>query len=357
MNAYALEKFMPPSKYQWKWQKAALLSTFVKEYDYAPDSLKKIYLDHIRASMDKTAKHANGKRPNAVASGLGMAFLVRVLPKEESAKYKSICEKIYGDYLKIKRTKEGGVSHLTKNIELWNDTIFMIGEFLIEMYRATGDKQYIEELAKQLSIHREKLQDKPSGLWVHGWDNDSRAHCTFCGKTFWPDKRTRRSPEIWGRGNGWIVVTLCDALEALPRNDAHWNQFAGYLKEMLVHLPQYQNKDNGHWYQLPVRTDEPRNFMESSCTAMFAYGETKALQLGIVSDDAYKKSVDLAYEGLRKYSVKPLQGKYMTAKNVCKGTCIGDEKYYLKRKVKNGKPFGIGMFIAFGRAYESAGHP
>lgn len=69
---------------------------------------------------------------------------------------------------------------------------------------------------------------------------------------------TRRSTEIWGRGNGWIVVTLSDVLQILPKNNAHWNDFAQYLKEMVQHLPEWQNKENGHWYQLPLRTDDPK---------------------------------------------------------------------------------------------------
>lgn len=353
LDRYAREKYMPASKYHWNWMKAALLSTYVKEYDQGNEAEKKIYFDIIQKSMDKTAKQANGHRPNAVASGLGMAFLLRVTGDE---KYKRICEKIYDDYLHTRRTKDGAVSHLRKNVELWDDTIFMIGEFLLEMYRATGDKKYIDELALQIRLHREKLQDKQWGLWVHGWDSDNRSHCTFCGQMFWPDKLTRRSSEIWGRGNGWIVVTLSDALQAVPKNNPHYEVLSGYLKEMLARLPEIQDKDNGHWYQLPVRIGDDNNFIESSCTAMFAYGESTALRLGLVADSiAYRESVKLAYTGLRDYSIYPM-GEYLTTKNVCVGTCIGNKKYYLKRRVSKGKPYGIGMFIAFGRAYEKA-HP
>lgn len=350
MESYAMEKYMPASKFQWKWQKAALLNTWVKEYEHASGEKKQAYFDLIKKAMDKTYSHANGKTPNAVASGLGMAFLARIT---KDKKYIDACNKIFSDYLKIKRTSEGGVSHLRKNVELWDDTIFMIGEFLIEMYKATGDEKYLDELAKQISVHRNKLQDKNYGLWVHGWDSDNKNHCVFCGQMNWPDKTTRRSSEIWGRGNGWIVVTLSDALENIPKSNSHWNEFAGYLKEMLAHLPELQNKENGHWYQLPARNTDPQNFIESSCTAMFAYGEMKALKLNLISEVSYKQSIQMAYDGLRAVSVQPLSDGYVTTKNVCKGTCIGDKNYYLHRKVCKGKAFGLGMFIAFGRAYEN----
>lgn len=349
LDVYARESFMPPSKFKWNWMKASLIHAMVKQYDNGNTNEQKIYLDYIKNALDKKYNRANGKTPNAVASGLGMAFLYRTTHQE---KYKKACDKIYSDYLKIKRTKEGAVSHLRKNIELWDDTIFMIGQFLLEMYRATNDEKYLEEFVKQVSLHREKLQDTTIGLWFHGWDNDNKSHCTFCGQINWADNENRRSTEIWGRGNGWIVVTLSDALETIPRNNAYWNTIAAYLKEMLVNLPSYQNKKNGHWFQLTLRPNEPKNYIESSSTAMFAYGITKAIKLGLLSDTTYQNSIDLAYTGLRNNSIQQKTTKYITTKNVCKGTCIGNKEYYLNRKVKNEKPYSIGMFINFGRAYQ-----
>ncbi len=349
LDTYAREKYLPPSTYHWNWMNASLLYTMIKQYDYSPEQHKKLYLDYVHKAMDKTYSIANGKIPDAVASGSGMALLARITGDE---KYKKACKKIYSDYKKIKRTQEGGVSHLRKDLELWDDTIFMIGQFLLEMYKATGDAAYIDELVLQIRVHRDKLQNKEWGLWVHGWDSDQKSHCTFCGQLNWPDKTTGKSAEIWGRGNGWIIVTLSDALETIPKSHPQWAELAGYLKEMIAHLPELQNKENGHWYQLPTRPLDPKNFIESSSTAMFSFGITKAIELGIVTDSSFKKSIDLAYNGLREYSIKQISEKYLTTKNVCKGTCIGDKDYYLKRKVKDEKPYSIGMFIRFGHEYE-----
>ena len=350
LDIYAREKFMPASKFNWTWMKASLLYTMVKQYDNNSDAAKqKIYFDFVKTAMDKSYKHANGKVPNAVASGVGMAFLYRTTKDE---KYKKACDKIYAGYLKMKRTKEGAVSHLPAHTELWDDTVFMIGQFLLEMYKATNDTTYLDELYKQISLHREKLRDEKYGLWVHGYDEQKKGHFSFGSQLNWADKTTGKSAEIWGRGNGWVIVTLADALQTVPKNNVHWNTLAGYLKEMIAHLPELQNKETGHWYQLTVRTTEPKNYIESSSTAMFAYGITKAIQLGLVTDDAYATSIDLAYKGLRNYSIQATDDTYITTKNVCKGTCIGDKNYYLNRKVKNEKPYSIGMFINFGRQYE-----
>lgn len=349
LDNYARESYLPASQYHWRWTHAALLNTMVKEYEQCAPAQKQLYFDYIKTAMDKTYAGANGKTPNAVSSGLGLAFLYRIT---HDAKYKTKAEKIYNDYLKIRRTKEGGVSHLMLFTELWDDTVFMIGQFLLGMYQATGEEKYLDEFMKQLRLHREKLQDKATGLWVHGWDSDNKGHCMFCSEMHWADKETRRSTEIWGRGNGWIVVTLSDALEIVPKDNPYRNELAGYLKEMILHLPDLQEMETGHWYQLPVRKGETGNWMESSCTAMFAYGIDAALHLGIVTDSSYRLSVNRAYKGLREYSIMPVGKKYLTTQNVCTGTCIGHEKYYLKRKSTRGKPYGIGMFIQFGRRFD-----
>ena len=317
LDNYARLAYLPPSHYHWTWVDAALLNTMVKEYEKASPEKKQVYFDYIKKSMDKTYSVANGHTPNAIASGLGLAFLYRIT---KGPKYKTKADKIYADYLKIHRTKEGAVSHLMLFTELWDDTIFMIGQYLLAMYQATGDEKYLDELAKQIRLHRDKLQVKDWGLW--------------------------------GRGNGWIVVTLSDALEIIPKSNPLWNEMAGYLKEMIVHLPELQDPKTGHWYQLPVRNKEPKNFIESSCTAMFAYGITTALQLGLVTDESYKSSIALTYHGLREYSLVPKSDQYLITQNICTATCIGDKNYYFKRAVQKGKPYGIGMFIQFGSRYE-----
>jgi unsaturated rhamnogalacturonyl hydrolase len=348
LDAYAREVYLPAKNYRWSWQNASLLSVMVKQYEKANAADRKIYLEYVQQAMNKTYDKARGKSPNGVASGLGMAFLYRVKGEE---KYKLKCDKIFNEYLQIRRTETGAVSHLSFTTQLWDDTVFMIGEFLLEMYRATGDEKYLDELVLQIRLHREKLLDKEWGLWVHGWDADAKSRCTFCGQWGWPDKTTGRSGELWGRGNGWIVVTLSDALRIVPKENKYRNELAGYLKEMIVRLPELQDEKKGHWFQLPVRKDDNGNYIESSCTAMFAYGMVTAVEQGIVSDSKFKTSAAMAYEGLRKHSMV-IDGRYLKTKNVCKGTCIGDKDYYFNRKTKREKPSGIAMFINFGMHYK-----
>jgi len=349
METYAMGSYLPASKYVWSWQHAVFLNTMVKRYEQVGPLKGQKYFDYIETAMDRTKGRANGRTPNGVASGLGMAFLYE---KTGDLCYKEKCDRIYQQYLRIRRTPEGAVSHLPYTLELWDDTVFMVGQFLLAMYRATGDAEYLNEFGLQLRLHRDRLHDPEWGMWYHGWDaNGKDAVPYFCGQMGWPHDSSRVSGEIWGRGNGWILVTLSDALDVVPKEDPWWNEFAGYLKEMVVNLPQLQDPETGHWYQLPIRKDDPGNWIESSCTAMFAYGILSALRHGIVDDGTYNTVVQKAYNGLHHHSTEKTEN-VLTCTNVCTGTCIGDKDYYLKRGVQKGRPFGLGMFIQFGMLYE-----
>ena len=75
LDTYAREQLMPPSKYKWTWQRAALIFTMCKQYEFNTNEDKEVYMNYVQAAMDKKYNRANGKSPNAVASGLGMSFL------------------------------------------------------------------------------------------------------------------------------------------------------------------------------------------------------------------------------------------------------------------------------------------
>ena len=59
----------------------------------------------------------------------------------------------------------------------------------------------------------------------------------------WPDDETRVSEKSPGRGNGWLYITLADALDVIPRDNPLWDEFAGYLEEMVVNLPELQDEN------------------------------------------------------------------------------------------------------------------
>lgn len=349
IETYGREVYMPADKYKWDWRQGTFLNSLVHLYNEKTGAEKDKYLAYIKTAMDATYSVANGKHPNAVASGHGMAFLARVTKED---KYHQKALEIYTDYLKTPRAANGGVSHRTETVELWDDTVYMLSMFLLEMYRLTGDEKYIDDFAAQVKAHSEKLVDKKTGLWVHGWDADNEDYDDKCSVVGWANKETRKSSEIWGRANGWITMALADALYTIPKSSKHWKPLEKEFKNVLKSLPNLQNTTTGHWYQLLIYPNDKDNFQESSCTAMFSYAMTMGMKMKILSKKKYQPIVDRAYQGLKKLSTETIEGKYLTPSQVCGGTCIGGKEYYYKRKITTGTGFGIGSFILFGIEYD-----
>ncbi len=346
--------YVPASAYGWTWQNAPILHAMEFQYNCMPESKKSTYFNYIENAMGRNVLFANGAFPNAVASGMGMAFLKK---HSDEDIFEILANQIFYDYRNSRRTSNNGISHLKWSPELWDDTIYMIGMYLIGMYNATEDEKYLNELIEQIRAHKEKLIDEVWGLWVHGWDDNNTFTYDFCSQTNWADPVTRRSSEIWGRGNGWVIVTISELLNVLDRNHPEWNFVKNSLVEMIQHLPEQQDEATGHWYQLPTKKDDPNNYIESSCTAMFAYGMLNALQLGIVDDERYETAVTNAYYGLRKHSVfkETVAGnEYYSVRNVAQETCLGDADYYFNIPSGDGTSYAFAVFILLGRAYEKS---
>lgn len=348
VETYGREVFMPAEKYKWDWGQATFLNSIIHLYNSRSSAEKEKYLQYIHTAMDATYAAANGKHPNAVASGIGMAFLAR---ETGDSKYRDKAIAIYNDYLNTPRASNGGISHRVETVELWDDTIYMISMFLLEMYRLTGDEKYIASFAEQVKAHSGKLADHKTGLWYHGWDADNENYDDKCSMLNWADNIGRRSGQFWGRGNGWITMALADALNTIPKKSKYRKPLELEFKHILKSLPALQNKETGHWYQLPIFPDDPSNFQESSCTAMFAYAITLGLEMNILDKKIYRPVVDRSYQGLQQYSLGKTAGPYLIPQQICGGTCIGDKNYYLHRKRTEGTAFGLGSFILFGLEY------
>lgn len=352
ISCYGREILMPASKYKWDWGQATMLNAIVHQYRDSIYTEKDIYLNYIKNSIDNVLIDVNGQHPNAVASGHGVAFLAS-LNDEYRNIYKPFADKIFSDYLLSPRTSNGGVSHRTESVELWDDTIYMFSMYFFEMYRLTGDKLYLDHFFHQYKVHKEALVDKNTNLWVHGWDADNIDYQDRCSmKEWWKLTPERKSKEFWGRGNGWIFMALADALITYPKNSFEWKYFSNELINMAKILPELQDEETGLWYQLPIRKNEKGNFLESSCSAMFGYALAVGVKEGVLSKEIYFPIIKKVYYGLRKYATVS-DGKYLAPSKVCLGTCIGDKEYYYKRPVGIGVNYAVGAYIMFGLVYET----
>lgn len=339
---YGMQELVRPEVYEYTWLDAVFLKAMINAYEYTHEAK---YYDHILQSVNNTLQKANGGTPNDVAPAAGIAFIYQQTNDEV---YKTKADRVWRDYLRIGRSEEGGVSHTYHDIQLWDDTIYMIGLFLQQMYLATDDSTYLEEYIQQLLLHAEKLQDKEIGLWYHGWDEDRENNSLVGGLPTWPDIYTGKSTEFWGRGNGWVIMSLADVLEIIDVSHPQYTQVISLYESMVEALVPWQDPTTSHWFQLPWYPQDADNYIESSCTAMYCYAIAKGIRLGILDHAAYFPVVKKGIEGLATYSTQTLTDVYQQPFNVCVGTSVGDKQYYYSRPTVSGVSFAVGSYLMAG---------
>ncbi len=215
------------------------------------------------------------------------------------------------------------------NGTVWPDDLYMGGVFLVRYGIYTHDQKYIDDAASNI-IHQAALEQDSDGLWFHGYFETNKMHAPF----------------KWGRGGGWAMVALVEALSAMPENDPLRPQLLDIMRKQIDGLKKVQAPD-GMWRQV---LDKPELWEETSCTAMFAYGIARAVNRGWI--DASNMAVARrAFAGL---------SKNVTADGVVNGTCQGTGigttlEFYNTRQRPSDDAHGRGPVILAGTEILLAG--
>jgi rhamnogalacturonyl hydrolase YesR len=194
---------------------------------------------------------------------------------------------------------------LSAETRFWVDDMYMLTMLQLQAYRATGDKVYIDRLAKEMVAYLDKLQ-QPNGLFYHAED----------------------VPFFWGRGNGWFAAGMAEMLRTLPKDHPQRARIEEGFKKMMAALLKYQGKD-GMWRQL---IDHDEAWPESSGTGMFTFAMITGVKLGILDGPTYGPAARKAWLAVVGYID---QNGDVT--QVCAGTNkLNDLSYYLARPRRTG---------------------
>jgi unsaturated rhamnogalacturonyl hydrolase len=156
------------------------------------------------------------------------------------------------------RGPEGGLGHWQGSHQLWVDTLYMACPLLAGLRKP----EYIHDAVNQILVYARHLQDPKSGLFFHMWDWQTGQH----------------SPDLWGRGNGWVLMSLADTLEAMDRKHPLYQPLRTVALRQARGLQATQDRD-GLWHTV---LDDRSSYAESSATSMVAYGLFKLVRLGVL---------------------------------------------------------------------------
>ena len=183
----------------------------------------------------------------------------------------------------------------------WTDDMFMASSVLSRI----DNGEHGAVVGRLLTSYAAKLQ-RPDGLFIHAADG----------------------PHAWGRGNGFALLGVTEALTHLPGN---WGDRSAVLEIYRKHvkaLAGFQSED-GSWRQV---VDEPTSYRELTVTAMTTAAMARGIRLGWIDRDSYLPIVNRGWAAVAA-RVNP-DG---TVKDVCSGTGAGPTKeYYLNRPAVNG---------------------
>jgi unsaturated rhamnogalacturonyl hydrolase len=160
------------------------------------------------------------------------------------------------------RSPDGGLGHWQGSHQLWVDTLYMACPLLSALGQMEKKPDYIQDSANQIIVHTRRLQDAKTGLVYHMWDWQAGTH----------------SDGFWGRGDGWVLMSLADTMEVMKMGDPKFKDLEAIARKLAHGLEATQDRD-GLWHTV---LDDPKSYPESSATAMFAYGMLKLVRLHVL---------------------------------------------------------------------------
>ena len=202
-------------------------------------------------------------------------------------------------------------------------------------------------IAKQFTIVWNQCWDDTEKLLYHAFSSEALSYWTSdaeiwttaqADKTKWTGMSAPgHSSAFWGRAEGWYFLALVDVLEQMPTTNANYNTLKNYLTTLADGIKARQDAKSGCWYQLVGKdgsytasyyngnsANPKTNYLESSCTAIFAAAYLKAVRLGLLSND-YKTIGENAYKGAVAQFMKQRTDGTVDLLGCCKSAGVGTD--------------------------------
>lgn len=249
------------------------------------------------------------------------------------------------------RIAEGGFWH--KKIypdQMWLDGLYMGAPFYAEYALRYNQPEDFCDVVNQFLIVAARTYDPATGLYRHAFDASR--------KMAWADSVTGQAPHAWGRAMGWFSMAIVDVLDFLPEEQTGRDQIIDIFRRMVKKLTEIQDPATGGWYQVADRPGDEGNYIETSCTAMFAYSIFKGVRMGYL-DPEYLATAQKAYNGLLDNFIVTGPDGLVTMKNICGVAGLGGDpyrdgsyEYYIGEIIRDNDPKGVGPFIMASLEYE-----
>ncbi len=232
-----------------------------------------------------------------------------------------------------------------------------------------------DDAVNQLTITYNRTLDPVTGLNRHAYDENRNM--------FWADKETGLSQHCWGRAQGWYTMALIEVLDAVPADYPRRGELIELLRKDLDAVIKWQDKKTGVWYQVMDSPEREGNYLESTCSSMFAYVLLKAYRKGYLGTK-YREAGIKAYRGIINNFIRVNADSTISLTNCCAVAGLGpgispqveaalksinpkakakentrrdgSYAYYLSEQIRDNDAKGIGPFIWASLEMEQMGY-
>lgn len=252
--------------------------------------------------------------------------------------------------------------------QVWLDGIFMGLPYrsltASMIYKKKQAKKIWDDAVDQISITYDRTYDPATGLNRHAYDENRNM--------FWADSQTGLSQHCWGRAQGWYSMALIELLDVMPKNYKRRGELIELLRKDLDAVIKWQDKETGVWYQVMDQPGREGNYLESTCSAMFAYVMLKAYNKGYLGEK-YLEAGKKAYDGIIKQFIRVDSDNTISLTQCCSVAGLGpgispqvqealtrinpknkakentrrdgSYEYYLSEPIRDNDAKGVGPFI------------
>ena len=254
------------------------------------------------------------------------------------------------------RTKEGVYWHkaIYAN-QVWLDGIFMglpfYCNYAVQNLKPKKAKKILDDAVDQMIKTDYRTYDEKTQLWKHAWDETH--------EQFWADKENGKSQHTWARALGWYVMAMTECLEAMPEDYDRRGEVIALLNKAMESVVKYQDKKTGVWYDV-MDVKDPRNYLESTASSMFAYVLLKGYRKGYLGEKFRDAGVK-AYKGIIDQFIQVNPDKTISLTKCCSVSGLGPGpgpyvkkpnfkrdgsfEYYMSEPIRDNDAKGVGPFL------------
>lgn len=194
--------------------------------------------------------------------------LLRMYAAAEGAPFEKQIHQL-ADYL-LKdhiRTSDGILPYRHQNSEMvYIDSIGMVCPFLAYYGQVFGSPKATDLAVLQILDFFEKGMCSTTSLPYHAYNSKTREVKGMKG---------------WGRGAGWLVYGVAEAMEFIPKNHAKYDMIVDHFSKLIDKLGEHQGELGYLNWNLPDKSAH----VDTSATAMFGYALARGVDIGILGEE------------------------------------------------------------------------